>query len=71
MSLKEQFTEIKIEKEKPTKSSMFCKIDYDIAEKVRDYKHQQGLRLDKVLEELLMIGLKEVEKKKGKIKSRV
>lgn len=53
---------IKLEEEKPEKSSMYCKINYDLAERIRDYKYHKGIRLDKAMEHLFSLGLKAVEK---------
>ena len=70
MSLKSQFVSINLKEQKPEKSRLFCNIDYDIAEKVRDYKHQKASRRDKVIEELFEIAFNVIEKEQGAIKSR-
>lgn len=73
MSIKNSFQKVKIKDklcDKPKKSKILCDIDYDLAEKIRDYKYKTGLPISKIMDKLILIGLKKVENQDGVIEPR-
>ena len=61
--LKNNLRSVSLKEENPEKSKMYCNINYDIAERVRDFKYHKGMRLDRAMEELFTLGLKAYQTK--------
>lgn len=68
--LQNNLRSVRLKEDKPAKSKMYCNIDYDIAERVRDFKYHKGMRLDRAMEELFTLGLKAYEKKNEEVPQR-
>ena len=68
--LQNNLRSVSLKEDKPEKSKMYCNINYDIAERVRDFKYHKGMRLDRAMEELFTLGLKAYEKKYEEIPRR-